>query len=498
MLFTSERRGTRFAFVFLGGKDKLIIYLYRDIIIFLLYREMKISTWFSSRSRKVANDSKVIPEQRQQELFSRTKVHPSNSARRKSHIAVDNIPTVQETKLRESETRGLIELLSNIESRKSNQSRNSNQLRKSNQSRNSGFEISFNDIDDVSRIDRENFEILLSGDNPSSLILKPTNPITDTNYIYRLLKKIEQMDALEELEFSNFVIDVSDFLKSSGGIPFEVLFSIILTKLTKLKRITFDDNVFDDAVKRYEYYDFQNKYFGKDGIHRDDLERISLIVEWMIKNPEQNIDGFDFNAYNAYREYLSSNTFNGYIRQKQKNEGTQLPHNYDERHPILKARAESSKASHTAFSNDIKFESFLVFLQDKEAVEKWLKWLILNNDTIINVKYNIIERLRIVIEYFKYNIYVITFLFKNPELQNIIISEFDKIWGKYQPHPNEHYTGIIKDIIGDKLVKSRGGRKAPKKPKPPKVSLKAPKKPKPSKVALKAPKVARKTQTNKK
>jgi hypothetical protein len=453
-----------------------------------------LKRFFSSRSRKVANDSKVIPKQQQQpSRFSSVKVHPSNSARRKSPIAVHSIPTVPTVpeRLRESDTIKFRELLTKIESRKSNQSRNSI------------FELS---IDDITSIDT--FNILNSDENPSSLILKPNNPITDTNYIYRLLKRIEQMDALEELEFSNFEIDVSDFLKSSGGIPFEVLFSSI-TKLTNLKRITFD-NVFDDAVKRNEYQDFHAKYFSKDGgIPLTDLERISLIVEWMIKNTGHQY--FDFNGYNAYKMYLSSNTFNKYLKQKQLKEGTQLPDKYVERHLILKARAESSKASHIAYSNDMMFESFLVFLQDDEAVKKWLKWLILNN-TDTRAEGDIVERLRIVIEYFKYNIYVITFLFENPTLQKVIISEFNKIWHIYQYRQgdiNKHYNRIIKDIIGDKL-KSRGGRKSPKKPskqpnvalkehkKPPKqpnVSLNAPKK-QPN-VALKAPTVARKTNKNK-
>jgi hypothetical protein len=94
---------------------------------------------------------------------------------------------------------------------------------------------------------------------------------------------------------------------------------------------------------------------------------------------------------------------------------------------------------------------------------------------------------------------------ENQELQTSVIRQFNRnVATKYKPRPNDEYNRIITDIIGNKLIKSRGGRKAPKKPpkqptKPPKVSpKKQPKQPtKPPKAPKKTPKVARKTNKKK-
>jgi len=299
-------------------------------------------------------------------------------------------------------------------------------------------------------------------------------PITD-EVIFDLLNMIEKMNALKELEFSNFEMDVSKF--KSGFTLMDLFRGVAMLK--NLKHITFDCNSFTDSETEKKYNDFHKKYFGI----RDNLERISLLVEWMIQNPEQNID-----SSGAYKAYIYSIFWNNYSKQKEKAERTQIPTDYNERKIFVQERRINLPKI-----SDVDFK---VFLNDKEAVKVWLKWLILNKAEYIEyretkIEGDIVERLRIVIEYFKYNKEsIIRFFEKNPTLQEVIISEFSKIWRIYQYQPiriDEHYNRIIKDIIGNKLVKSRGGRKAPKKP--PKVSLKAPKKPpKQPKVSLKAPK----------
>ena len=284
-------------------------------------------------------------------------------------------------------------------------------------------------------------------------------PITD-EVIFDLLNMIEKMNALEELEFSNFVMDVSKF-----KITLMDFFRRIVG-LNKLKHITFECNVFTDNVKEGEFDDFHGKYLSTDGVRRTKLDRISLIIEWMIKNPVRNID-FDLNAYTAY---IHSNFWKTYIQQQTK-----------ERTKISNRRRNLQKIS------DVKFDDFL---NNKEEVKRWLIWLIKNEGDIRETG-DIVERLRIVIKYFKYNKdSIVNFFEENQELQMSIIIEFNTIVATYKPRPNDEYNRIITEIIGDKLVKSIGGRRVPKKtPKQPKVSLKAPKKtPKQPKVSLKAPK----------
>ena len=393
--------------------------------------------------------------------LKKTKVYPATTV---APPEVAPRPTNEEL----STLATLVRNMDRPQSRKSNQSRRSNQSRNSNQS---PFTLDLFDDNDIDRetlsddIDAVNFNILTSSDdilsNTLRLVLKSKDTIKNTLYIYRLLRQIEKMGNLEELEFSNFEIDVNDFLKNSGGIPFEVLFFSILNKLTTLKRITFNDNIFTDAEKKTEFDDFHERYLSKDGVYRSNLDRISLIIEWMIKNPVQNIAS----VFDAYKAYIHSIFWETHVQQQKINEGTKI----------------SDRRSNLPKISDVNFDDFL---KDKEEVKRWLIWLI-KNESDIRVKGDIVERLRIVIEYFKYNIYVIQFLSENPSLQNVIIREFDKIWHTYQPNRiNDEYNRMIKDILGNKLVKSQGGRKAPKKP--PKVARKATKKP--PKVALKVPK----------
>ena len=265
-------------------------------------------------------------------------------------------------------------------------------------------------------------------------------PISD-DVIFNLLSMIERMTNLNELEFSQFEIDVSNF---KGGLTFNDLFRRIVV-LKNLQQITFNANVFTDTVKEDEFYNFYEKYYSKDGVRRTNLDRIRILVEWIINNLTLKISGV--NAYNAY---ISSNFWNNYL--KQKKEGTKNP--------------DLPKIS------DVSFDDFL---KDEEAVKKWLIWLIINKGYIKSIG-DIVERLRIVIKYFENNIdSIVNFFAKNLELQNIIISEFNGIVAStYKPRPNDKYNRILTEIIGNKLVKSRGGRKAPKKM--PKQPTKAPKK----------------------
>ena len=307
-------------------------------------------------------------------------------------------------------------------------------------------------------------------------------PITDDD-IFVLLNMIGKMDNLEELEFSNFKIDVGKF----KGFTLNDLFSSIV-KLKKLQKITFKDNIFSDYEKETGFDDFQMIYFSKDGVRRTNLDRIRILVEWIINNSKQNIDDLD-----AYKAYIHSNFWKTHVQQQNRYNRMKHPDDSKEKQAYLKERR-----SNLPKISDVKFDDFL---KDKEEVKRWLIWLI-KNESDIRVKGDIVERLRIVIEYFKYKINdVIQFLSENPSLQTVIITEFDKIWHTYQPNRiNDDYNRMIKDVLGNKLVKSRGGRKAPKKPptvarkatkkppKQPKVSLKAPKKPTKPKVSLKAPK----------
>jgi hypothetical protein len=573
MLFTSERRGTRFAFVFFGGKDKLIIYLYRDIIIFLLYREMdRIPKWFSSRSRKVAPSATVAPSgkvatqsvyrQIMRTMSRSGKVAPDEGTVIKQQQKKEiGMPIVEEEPFSPFEVR-----ISSSRNQMSNNSPSRYQMPKQSEisrmretlrflDKNSHTipkpiidkhptilnhtlliellngkqfdlsgitEINLNRSDDdlhhifkfkikiiqlltftlhtsdkidtivIDYIDYLIPVLLVLKSYPQKLqtikklILKSKcgtpKPITD-EVIFDLLNMIEEMNALEELEFSNFEMDVSKF---KDGFTLMDFFRRIVAMLKKLKHITFDCNSFTDSETEKKYDSFRHKYFSRDGIPRDNLKRIDILIEWMIQNPEQNID-----SSGAYKAYIYSIFWNNYSTQKEKAERTQIPTDYNERKLFFQERRINLPKI-----SDVEFKEFL---NDKEAVKVWLKWLILNKAEYIEyretkIEGDIVERLRIVIEYFKYNKdSIIRFFNENPSLQEVIISEFSKIWQIYQYQPiriDEHYNRIIKDIITNKLVKSRGGHKAPKKPpKQPKVSLKAPKKPpKQPKVALKEPK----------
>ena len=298
-------------------------------------------------------------------------------------------------------------------------------------------------------------------------------PITD-EVIFYLLSMIGKMENLEELEFSQFEIDVGNF---KGGLSFNDLFRSIV-RLNKLGKITFNGNVFTDNVKEGEYDDFNNKYFSKDGVRRTDLDRIRILVEWIINNREPRILGF-----NAYKVYIHSNFWKTHVQQQNRYNRMKTPDDSKEKQAYLK-----EQRSNLPKISDVRFEDFL---KDDEAVKGWLKWLIINEGDIRDIG-DIVERLRIVIGYFKNNIdSIVKFFEENQELQSIIISEFNrKVASTYKPRPNDEYNRIITEIIGDKLVRSRGGRKAPKKtPKQPTKPPKAPKKtPKQSTKPPKAPK----------
>ena len=144
-----------------------------------------------------------------------------------------------------------------------------------------------------------------------------------------------------------------------------------------------------------------------------------------------------------------------------------------------------------------------LWLNKGNELEMWLIWLLYND--VENAYDNIVKRLCIVILYFKNDISnVIGWLNKNK-----LITTLDKIVlnNPSSEHKlTEHYNSIIKNIIRDSgkiLIKSQGGRKAPKKmpkqptkapKKTPKQPTKTPKQPtKPTKQPTKTPKQPTKT-----
>jgi hypothetical protein len=117
-------------------------------------------------------------------------------------------------------------------------------------------------------------------------------PITD-DVIFVLLSMIGKMENLEELEFSQFAIDVSNF---KGGITFNDLFRSIV-RLKKLENITFNGNVFTDNVKEGEFDSFVETLNKS-----DKQDKMSVILHWIKKN--YILDDIDFRYY-KWVEYLN-------------------------------------------------------------------------------------------------------------------------------------------------------------------------------------------------
>jgi hypothetical protein len=291
-------------------------------------------------------------------------------------------------------------------------------------------------------------------------------PITDDD-IFHLLSMIGKMNNLEELEFSKFEIDVSNF---KGGITFNDLFRSIV-ELGKLTRITFNGNVFTDNVKEGEFDSFVETLNKS-----DKQDKMSVILHWIKKN--YILDDIDFRYY-KWVEYLNE-LFLANIGNKKSRLSAESVKQLN--------RVNEERRGITYFNS--------LWLNKGNELEKWLIWLLYND--VENAYDNIVKRLCIVILYFNNDISnVIGWL-------NKLITTLDKIVlnNPSSEHKlTEHYNSIIKniitDIIGKILIKSQGGRKAPKKmpkqptkspTKTPKQPTKPTKQPKETKVALKAPK----------
>jgi hypothetical protein len=266
-------------------------------------------------------------------------------------------------------------------------------------------------------------------------------PITDDD-IFHLLSMIGKMNNLEELEFSKFEIDVSNF---KGGITFNDLFRSIV-ELGKLTRITFNDNVFTDNVKEGEFDSFVETLNKS-----DKQDKMSVILHWIKKN--YILDDIDFRNY-KWVEYLNE-LFLANIGNKKSRLSAESVKQLN--------RVNEERRGITYFNS--------LWLNKGNELEKWLIWLLYND--VENAYDNIVKRLCIVILYFNNDISnVIGWLNKNKH-----ITTLDKIVlnnPSTEHKLTEHYNSIITDIIGNKLIKSQGGRKAPKKM--PKQPTKAPKK----------------------
>jgi hypothetical protein len=288
-------------------------------------------------------------------------------------------------------------------------------------------------------------------------------PITD-DYIFHLLSMIGKMNNLEELEFSKFEIDVSNF---TGGITFNDLFRSIV-KLEKLTRITFNGNVFTDNVKEGEFDSFVETLNKS-----DKQDKMSVILHWIKKN--YILDDIDFRYY-KWVEYLNE-LFLANIGNKKSRLSAESVKQLN--------RVNEERRGITYFNS--------LWLNKGNELEKWLIWLLYND--VENAYDNIVKRLCIVILYFNNDISnVIEWLNKNKPI--ITLDKYVLNNPSSEHKLTEHYNSIIKKIIrysGKILIKSQGGRKAPKKM--PKQPTKAPKKmPKqPTKAPKKTPKQPTKT-----
>ena len=301
-------------------------------------------------------------------------------------------------------------------------------------------------------------KLILRSDYESS------KPITD-EVIFDLLSMIGKMDNLEELEFSQFEIDVSNF---KGGLTFNDLFRSIV-RLNKLQSITFNGNVFTDNVKEAEFDSFVETLNKS-----DEKGKIGVILQWIKNN--YTLDDIDFRYY-KWVEYLNE-LFLANIGNKKSRLSAESVKQLN--------RVNEERRSITYFNS-------LWFKKDNEF-EEWLMWLLYND--VENAYDNIFKRLCILLLYFKNDISnVINWLIKKKIPNRTIIHKMVINNPSSEHKLTEHYNSIIEKIIRDSgkiPIKSQGGRKAPKKtPKQPTKPLKAPKKT--PKQPTKPPKAPKKT-----
>jgi len=326
------------------------------------------------------------------------------------------------------------------------------------------------------------------------LILKPPNDdenvaINDED-IYNLLNKIKGMVNLEVLEFSKFKIDVANFFKCSGD-NFDVFFIKMMNSLKQLQNIKFNDNNFTDDEKIDAYIKFLEKY--RTSSCKDVLGKLELVVDWIKKNYTESQESEEY-FYNKWFDYLLHSPIN-----KETSKILKMGVWLENTHVHSNKRTQQNEE---IIKEGIgKMEIFFQEL-DTEKISIIKQWLIsllkeLDNEgfdpddskNIIND--NFVERFNIVIKILNIlNEKTLKLLETHIDKKfitkmNEYITKFHNTWS--QPEITKRYNIIIKNYIEYRYEyreKSKGGRKAPKKPS--KVALKAPKKP--SNVALKAPK----------
>ena len=371
-------------------------------------------------------------------------------------------------------------------------------------------------------------QILKTPNKIKKLLLIPRENFesSNTSAIFDLLNLIDkEMNGITHFEFSNFKIDISDFLKSSKNVDFVELFSQILGK-TQLQYVTFNNNIFKDDVKANYYSEFTTSYRNESTVNM----KFGILLNWVIRHPSQNPDTYKYKKWlewiiykhNTKKSLLSYDEITKIITKR-----NMIDKNDMEMDDIKDKRfLEVWKSVNKGFYNGLKNENNALneFLSkksnefqnvlnsiDKNDVDKkeWFKWLLLDNREA-GIVYtdehdDIVERLVIVSEClyegivsrdieiigvldegnkdkFLYMLEASMLSFFNKQDKERIIELFDNIFNKYNPSESKltkEYNEIIASLAkanGKKAFRYTklldGGRKTKTK-----VALKAPKKP---------------------
>ena len=406
----------------------------------------------------------------------------------------------------------------------------------------------------------------INKNNIKKLILKPRKNEGDfessnTSAVFDLLELIDkEMSYITHFEFSNFKIDISDFLKSSNNVGFVELFSKILRK-EQLQYVNFNDNIFKDDVKADYYSEFTRLYKQESSVNM----KFGILLNWVIRHPSQNPDTYKYKKWlewliykhNTNKSHLTTDEITEII-----NKWDMIDKNYMEMDDIKDERFlevwgsvnkqfynglknEGKALNNKLFKKSIEFQNVLSSI-DKNDVDKkeWFKWLLSNNRVagIVSTDEHddIVERLVIVSEClyegidsrdievidvldddykdeFLYMLEASMLSFFNKQDMERIITDFNNIFNKYTPSESKltkEYNEIIASLAGVNgkkgfiFTKLLGGRKTktnvapkapkktPKQPTKPKQSTKPKETTKPPKAPTK-PKVARKVNKKK-
>ena len=381
----------------------------------------------------------------------------------------------------------------------------------------------------------------INKNNIKKLILKPRKNEGDfessnTSAVFDLLELIDkEMSYITHFEFSNFKIDISDFLKSSNNVGFVELFSKILRK-EQLQYVNFNDNIFKDDVKADYYSEFTRLYKQESSVNM----KFGILLNWVIRHPSQNPDTYKYKKWlewliykhNTNKSHLTTDDITEII-----NKWDMIDKNYMEMDDIKDERFlevwgsvnkqfynglknEGKALNNKLFKKSIEFQNVLSSI-DKNDVDKkeWFKWLLLDNRVagIVSTDEHddIVERLVIVSEClyegidsrdievidvldddykdeFLYMLEASMLSFFNKQDMERIITDFNNIFNKYTPSESKltkEYNEIISSLAGVNGKKGfiftkllGGGRKtktnvAPKAPKKTPKQLTKPKQP---------------------